>query len=207
MTIADPKQFMAKGKPITYTEAFVELYKWKNCGQVHEIHGMVELDKWHALMAENPRNLGVHCIIEVSLVFRGIHVVCRDQDRMVFYVINYIDWDQFNQLCDADWFNKNIWNADAVTRKLGPTSIKTINLKLEFANKEIQKKHEVVERQKVEAAAAKRQKDRESIGSSNEDDDIYYNNINDTDSNQENNLNLVQGRNSGRRVGNNRVEP
>ena len=100
---------------------------------------MVELDKWQASTAENLHNLGTHCIIEVSLVLRSAHVVLRDQDKMVFYVNNYIDWDQFNQLYDADWFNKGIRNADAVARKLGPALIKVTNLKLEVAKKEIQK--------------------------------------------------------------------
>ena len=45
MTIADSKQFTAKSKPIIYIGAFVELYQWRNYGQVHKIHGMVELDK------------------------------------------------------------------------------------------------------------------------------------------------------------------
>ena len=45
MTIADPERFTAKDKPITYTEAFVGLYKWRNCRQVHEIHRMVDLEK------------------------------------------------------------------------------------------------------------------------------------------------------------------
>ena len=45
MTVADPKQFMAKSKPITYIEIFVELYKQRNCGQVYEIHRIVELKK------------------------------------------------------------------------------------------------------------------------------------------------------------------
>ena len=137
VTVADPERFTAKGKPITYTGAFVELYKWRNRGQVHEIHEMVELDKWHASTAENPCNLGAHRIIEVSLVLRSAHVVPRDQDRMVFYVNNYIDWDQFNQLYDADWFNKGIWNADAVARKLGLASIKATNLRLEVAKEKV----------------------------------------------------------------------
>ena len=84
MTVADPKRFTAKNKPITYTGAFVELYKWKNRGQVHEIHGMVELDKWHVSMAENPRNLGACRIIAVSLVLRSAYVVSNNQDKMVF---------------------------------------------------------------------------------------------------------------------------
>ena len=45
MTVADPERFTAKSKPITYTGAFVELYKQKNRGQVHEIHRIVKLDK------------------------------------------------------------------------------------------------------------------------------------------------------------------
>ena len=98
---------------------------------------MVELNKWHASTAENPCNLGAHRIIEVSLILRNAHVVSMDQDRMVFYVNNYIDWDQFNQLYDADWFNKGIWNADVVVRKLGPASIKVTNLRLEVAKEEV----------------------------------------------------------------------
>ena len=93
VTVADPKRFTAKGKPIIYTWAFVELYKWRNRRQVHEIYRMVELDKWHASTAENPRNLAAHRIIEVSSILRNAHVVPRDQDRMVFYFNNYIDWD------------------------------------------------------------------------------------------------------------------
>ena len=57
---------------------------------------MVELEKWHASTAENPHNLGAHRIIEVSLVLRSAHIVPKDQDKAVFYVNNYIDWDQFN---------------------------------------------------------------------------------------------------------------
>ena len=78
VTVADPERFTAKGKPITYTGAFVELYKWRNRGQVHEIHGMVELDKWHSSTAENFRNLGAHRIIELSSILHSAYVVSRD---------------------------------------------------------------------------------------------------------------------------------
>ncbi len=53
----------------------------------------------------------------------------------MFYVNNYIDWDQFNQLYDPDWLNKSIQNADAVARRLGPASTKATNLRLEEARK------------------------------------------------------------------------
>ena len=140
----------------------------------------------------NPQNLGAHHNNEVSLVLRSTHLGLKDQDRAVFYVNNYIDWDQFNQLYDADWFNKGIRNADAVARKLGPALIKATNLRLEVAKEEVRRKQEVVERRKAEAAAAKRQRDRGGISSSNEDDDNYYSDTDDTNPDQEDNLNLVQ---------------
>ena len=58
-----------------------------------------------------------------------------------------------------------------------------------------------MERRKAEAAAAKQQKDRGGISSSNKDDDNYYSNIDDTDLDQEENFNLVQGHNGGMGAG------
>ena len=78
VTVADPERFTPKGKPVTYTGAFVELYNWRNSGQVYKIHGMIELEKMRALTAENPCNLGAHRIIKISLVLRNAHVVLRD---------------------------------------------------------------------------------------------------------------------------------
>ena len=120
---------------------------------------------------------------------------------MVFYVNNYIDWNQFNQLYNADWFNKGIRNADAVACKLGPALIKVTNLRLEVAKEEVWKKHEVVERRKAEAAATKRQRDRRDISLSNKDNDNYYSDTDDTNPDQEDNLNPVQGCNGGRGAG------
>ncbi len=91
VTVADPERFPPKGKPVTYTGALVELYNWRNRGQVHEIHGMFELEKMCASIAKNPHNLGAHRIIEILSILRSTHVVPRDQDKVVFYVNNYIN--------------------------------------------------------------------------------------------------------------------
>lgn len=56
----------------------MELYKWKNRGQVHEIYKMVELKKWHASTIENPYNLGTYHIIKVPSVLHSAHVVSKD---------------------------------------------------------------------------------------------------------------------------------
>lgn len=129
MTVADPERFTLKGKPVTYTGAFVELYNWTNREQVHEIHGMIELEKMRAWTVENPRNLGAYRIIEISSVLRSAHVVPRNQDKVMFYVNNYIDWDQFNKLYDLDWMEKCVRNADAVAHKLKPASTKATKLR------------------------------------------------------------------------------
>ena len=71
-------------------------------GKVYEIHRMIELKKMHVLITENLHYLGAHQIIEISLVLYNAYLVPRDQDKFVFYINNYIDWDQFNQLYDPD---------------------------------------------------------------------------------------------------------
>ena len=106
--MVDLERFTPKGKPVTYIGGLVELYNQKNRGQVCEIHGMVELEKMRTLITKNSRNLNAHQIIEISLVLRSAHMVSRDIDKVVFYVNNYIDWDQFNQLYDPDWIKKDI---------------------------------------------------------------------------------------------------
>ena len=114
VTVADPEQFTPNGKPVIYTGAIVKLYNLRNRGQVHKIDGIVEREKICVSITKNSRNLGAHRIIEISLVLRSIHVVLRDQDKVVFYVNNYIDKDQFNSLYDPDWIKKGIRNVDVV---------------------------------------------------------------------------------------------
>ncbi len=94
--VADPERFTLKGKPVTYTRAFVEFYNKKNPGQVHKIHEMIKLEKIRTSIAENPCNLDAHQIIEISSILHSTHVVPRSQKKVVFYVNNYINWDQFN---------------------------------------------------------------------------------------------------------------
>ena len=63
---------------------------------------MVELEKWCASTTKNSCNFGTHCIIEISSILHNTHIIPRDWEKIVFYVNNYIDWDQFNQLYTLD---------------------------------------------------------------------------------------------------------
>ena len=44
----------------------------------------------------------------------------------MFYLNNYIDWDQFNQLYDPEWQTMRTRSANAIVRKLIPASKKTM---------------------------------------------------------------------------------
>ena len=134
---------------------------------------MVEFEKIRALITKNPRNLSARQIIEISLVLRNAHMIPRDQDKVVFYVNNYINWDQFNQLYDPDWIEKGIQNADVVAHKLRPASIKATNHRLEVAREEQWKKEEMVEKQKTEAMAVRRQRARRGISLSSKEEENY----------------------------------
>ena len=136
ITVVDPERFTLKENPVTYTRAFIELYNWRNSGQVHEIFGMIEVEKMHTLTAENSRNLSAHQMIEISSILHSAYMVPKDQNKFVFYVNNYIDWDQFNQLYDLDWIKRGIRNANTVSRKFGPALTRAINQKLEVVREE-----------------------------------------------------------------------
>ena len=171
VTIADLERFTPKDKPVIYTGAFVELYNQRNGGQIYEIHGMIEFEKMRASTVENPCNLNAHQIIEISLVLCNVHVVSRDQDKFVFYINNYIDWDQFNQLYNPNWMEKDIRNTDTVAHKLRPASTRATNDKLKAAKEERQKRKEMIERQKAKAMVAKWCKARGGISSSSKKED------------------------------------
>ncbi len=145
---------------------------------------MVELEKMRASTAKYPRNLGAHCIVEISSILRSTQVVSRDQERIVFYVNNYIDWDQSNQLYAPDWLKKGIQNANAVAQELIPAPTKATDLRRD----EARKKQEVVDQQKAEAIAEKQQRDR---GGSSQliEDDGYYDSKTSADLDQEDGLN------------------
>ena len=53
---------------------------------------MIELEKMYALTAKHLRNLDAYCIVKIFSILHNAHVILRDQ-KIVFYVNNYIDWD------------------------------------------------------------------------------------------------------------------
>ena len=127
---------------------------------------MIELEKMRASTSDNFYNFDAHWIIEILSVLQSAYVVPRDQDKVVFYINNYINWDQFNQLYDLDWMEKDTRNVDAIAYKLGPALIRATNHRLENVKKEKWKREEIVKRRKAKALAIERCRARGGISSS-----------------------------------------
>ena len=54
---------------------------------------MVKFEIIRALIAKNLHNLEAHQIIEIFSILYSAYMVPRDQNKIVFYVNNYINWD------------------------------------------------------------------------------------------------------------------
>lgn len=102
-------------------------------------------------------------MIKISLVLCNIYIVPRNQDKFLFYSNNYIDWDQFKQIYDFNWIERDIKNVDVVACKLELTLTRVTNYRLEITGKENQKKEEMIKKWKTEAITVKCQRVRESI--------------------------------------------
>ena len=140
VTVADPQRLDRKGKPVMYTRAFVEIYNWRSRGLVHKTHGMVEFEKYPISRAEKPLNLGDQRFYKISEVLQSTYVMPRDTEGNTFYLNNYIDWDQFNQLYDPEWQSKGTQSANAIVRKLMPASKKVMKQRQEAGAKAVQRK-------------------------------------------------------------------
>ncbi len=131
VTVADPQRSNRKKKPMVYTGAFVEIYNRRSRELVYETHRMIKLEKYPISRAENPLNPGGQRFYKISEVLQSAHVVPRDTEGNTFYLNNYINWDQFNQLYDPEWQTKRIRSTNVIVQKLIPASRKAMDQKQE----------------------------------------------------------------------------
>lgn len=111
----------------------------------------MKFEKQRTSIIENSLIFGIHYIVEISSVFCNVYVVPWNQKRIIFYVNNYIDQNQFNQLFNSSQLKKDIQNVDTIAHKIEPALKKATNLKLE----EARKKQEVIKKRKIEPIASK----------------------------------------------------
>lgn len=96
--MADPDLFFQKYKLVTYARVFVEYYNQKNHKQVLEKHEIIELKKINTLIIQNSCNFGAYLSIEIFMVFCITHIIFRNKNKVMFYVNNFINQNQFNKL-------------------------------------------------------------------------------------------------------------
>ena len=123
ITVCDPQSFDPQtNRARRYTGALIEVLRPINNGIPHEVHGMIELQKWTVHKARNARKLGGLRFYSMSTILRSAHVVPADKAG-VFYINNYIDWDQYNSVYDPDFLVSDYRVAEkfakayAITRK------------------------------------------------------------------------------------------
>lgn len=142
MTIIDLEQLSAKDKSIIYIKVFIKLYNQENYEQVHKIYKIIESKNQHTSTAENPLNFSVYYIVKISSILCSTYIILKNQKKIKFYVNNYIDQNQFNQLYVFNQLKKDIQNADIITNKFLPVLIKATNLR----RKKTRKKQEIVDK-------------------------------------------------------------
>jgi hypothetical protein len=113
VTVVDDSRRDSKGAPIQYTGVFINLLRLKNNGQVHSVHGMVEVEDWPQVRTQNPRNISHRYFFDMSTILRSAHIIPTDNTG-IYYVNNYVDWDQYNTIFDPDFLTNGIRDADRI---------------------------------------------------------------------------------------------
>src|SRR5580692_6023507 len=113
VTVVDDSRRDSKGAPVQYTGVFVDLLRLRNNGQVHSVHGMVEVEDWPQVCTQNPCNIGHWCFFDMSTILRSAHIIPTNNTG-IYYVNNYVDWDQYNTIFDPEFLTNGIRDADRI---------------------------------------------------------------------------------------------
>ncbi|TAQ90574.1 hypothetical protein B7494_g1099 [Chlorociboria aeruginascens] len=103
--------FTNSGVP-SYCAALVDIYPLKNTNaKPHPVHGMIEVTRPPIPTADRPRVLKGRRFYNLSLVLRSAHIIPASNNILekptdIFYINNYIDWDQYQVLYEDGWEKK-----------------------------------------------------------------------------------------------------
>lgn len=86
------KTIISKKNTLMYTRTFILIYHWRYEKQVHEIYGMVKLQKYSISRVENFLNLGSHQFYKVYEVFQNAYIIIRNTKNNTFHFNHYINW-------------------------------------------------------------------------------------------------------------------
>jgi hypothetical protein len=101
---------------VQYTEALIDLLHFRHSGNVHSIHGMIEAKDWPQTTSQSPRNIGYRCFFDMGMILRSAYVIPSGNDG-IYYINNYVDWDQYNTIFDPEFLANGIKEADRIAKQ------------------------------------------------------------------------------------------
>jgi hypothetical protein len=78
---------------------------------------MVEVEDWLQVHTQNPCNIDHQCFFYMSTILRSAHIIPTNNIGL-YYVNNYVDWDQYNTIFDPDFLTNGIRDAENCDRIL-----------------------------------------------------------------------------------------
>ena len=121
VTVFDIDRQMTNGKYPVYQGVLIDILPLKQQGKPNDIHGMIELGHPYITDLKNSRKLNGRRFYTLPTILRSAHVVPAFTHREakssdVYYINNYIDWDQYQELYDKDWIEKGKKKVDRIDR-------------------------------------------------------------------------------------------
>jgi len=105
VTVLNHKR-LNSNKSSVYTEILIKRLRKRHQELSHEIHDMIEMKNWSINLIRNSRKLKAHQFYWLTNVIWSAHVMLINENMSIYYVNNYIDWDQYNTLYDEDFLKK-----------------------------------------------------------------------------------------------------
>lgn len=107
VTVRDMAHRKCNGKYPEYHAALLSTFRLRHGGRPDPVHGMIEIEIPPKNTARSPRYLGRNRFYDLPTIDRSAHIVPATlTSGTIFYVNNYIDWDQYNTLYDPDWMTR-----------------------------------------------------------------------------------------------------
>ena len=80
----------------------MKINNWRYRRLVHKTYGIIELEKYPILRAQNLLNLGRQQFYKISKVLQSAQIVPKNIEDKTSYLNHYIDQNQFNQIYNLE---------------------------------------------------------------------------------------------------------
>lgn len=120
VTVLDLGRRDARGQPLRYTGALIDLFQLKNRGRHDDFHGMIEVQRGTTRDSRAGRHhsLGSQRFYRLDLIDRSVHLIPAGRNKPGVYYINpYVDFSQYNSVYDREFEGKDCQAAVKIHRR------------------------------------------------------------------------------------------